>query len=150
MSPSGHFWSSQVAQNTKDSTGVLRFQTCSRASNTTLADPSGSCQENCKSPRASGDFLVKNGLQDEPCWPLLELKLPKLRPDSTCVFRLLTCSRLSNATLADPSGSYQQNCKSHLASGHFLVKNGLQDEPSSPLLELKLRKIRPDATGVVF
>ena len=114
MSPSGHFWSSQVAQNTKDSTEVLRFQTCSRVSNATLADPSGSCQENCKSPRASGDFLVKNGLQDEPSWPLLELKLPKIRPDATGVFDFLTCSRLSNATLADPSGSCQQNSKSPL------------------------------------
>ena len=119
----------KLHKNIKDSTYVLRFLICSGVSNATLFDPSGSYQQNCKSPLASGHFLVKNGLQDESSWLFLELKLSKIRPDATCVFRLLTCSRLSNATLVDPSGSCQQNCKSPRASGHSLVKNGLQDEP---------------------
>ena len=65
----------------------------------------------------------------------------KTKTDATCVFRFLTCSRLSNATLVDPSGSCQQNCKSQGASGHLLSKNGLQDEPIWPLLDLNFHKI---------
>ena len=35
--------------------------------------------QNCKSPVASGRFVVRNGLQDGLLWPLRELKLHKLR-----------------------------------------------------------------------
>ena len=75
----------QVAQNTSYSTGVLRLLTCSRLSQATLVDPSASGQRNCKSPVASGRFVVRNGLQDGPIWPLWELKLHNI-PQMLLVF----------------------------------------------------------------
>ena len=72
--------------------------------------------------------------------PLADFRNPDT-PDATGVLSLLTRSRLSQATLAAPSASGQHNCKSRVASGHFVVRNVLQDGPLWPLWEFKLRKI---------
>ena len=81
--------------DTPDATGVLRLLTRSRLSQATLAAPSASGQQNCKSQVASGRFVVENGLQDGPLWPLLGALGAQNASDATGVLRLLTRSRLS-------------------------------------------------------
>ena len=118
--------------------------------------------QNCKSQVASGLFVVRNGLQDGLLWPLWELKLHKLRwvAEPLCTgiapgTKLQITSSIwtfcgqkwapRRAPLATLAGQVAlerllvQNHKSPLASGRFVVRNGLQDGLLWPLLVVYFR-----------